>query len=97
MCASIMKLHKCVACEITCAHTICTQKKVVQRGGLLNTEKSYPYVSGTTKKLTRCNPPMAGRVQTGIAGYVNVTSGSETALQQVGYTGGGYVEEWVMG
>lgn len=56
---------------------------VVQRlGGKVAVESAYPYVSGTTKKLTACKPPTQADelVETGLAGYVNVTSGDEAAL-----------------
>ena len=55
---------------------------VQQLGGELAVERAYPYVSGTTKKLTACKPPTAKDdvVATGLAGYVNVSSGDEAAL-----------------
>ena len=56
---------------------------IANGGGLLDTETRYPYVSGETGKLSRCKPPEAATaIQTGISGYVNVTSGDEDALVQ---------------
>lgn len=51
-------------------------------GGKIATSDAYPYVSGTTKRLTECVPPTAGkdRVVTGLTGYRPVPSGDESAL-----------------
>ena len=53
--------------------------EVVSRNGQISTETNYPYVSGTTQKVTTCKPE-GTPVATGITGYKNVTSGSEAAL-----------------
>lgn len=52
---------------------------IVARGGLINTDAEYPYVSGDTGKLTPC-APVSNPVNTTVTGYGNVTSGDEVAL-----------------
>eukprot|EP00466_Bigelowiella_natans_P009702 jgi/Bigna1/40300/e_gw1.41.56.1 len=52
--------------------------------GLFNTEAQYPYVSGKSGKLSKCNP-RSGSVATGITGYANITSGDEDALTKAAY------------
>lgn len=52
-----------------------------QQSGSADTESEYPYISGNSGKLSRCDPKSNG-VQTGITGYGNVTSGDEVALAQ---------------
>jgi len=47
--------------------------------GDFNTVDQYPYVSGSSGKLSKC-APKSEPVNTGITGYVNVTSGDETSL-----------------
>ena len=59
--------------------------EVVTRHGEISTEANYPYVSGKTKELTKCQP-QGTPVNTGITGYKNITSGSETALLQASVT-----------
>lgn len=53
--------------------------EVVGRKGEIATDAEYPYVSGKTQKLTRCER-RSKTVTTGITGYVNITSGDEAAM-----------------
>lgn len=58
---------------------------VKDQGGMINTEKQYPYSSGGGTSKGVCHADNSASVPTGITGYANVTSGDEAALKQASY------------
>lgn len=63
-------------------------QNIVKNGGRVATEAQYPYTSGKSGKLTRCQRPASDWVQTAVTGYANVSSGDEDALMRATYSYG---------
>ena len=61
---------------------------IVKSGGKMATEAQYPYTSGKSGKLSSCKKVSSGWVDTGVSGYMNVTSGDEDALMLATYSKG---------
>lgn len=58
---------------------------VKNHGAKINTEKQYPYADGTSPHKEKCKPKEQVAIQTQFTGYMNVTSGNETALQMASW------------